>query len=106
MIPYYVAETVLKRNNASEFCPEAISIIQKYDEEKGTNMVETLEKYLLYVGNPVAAAESLNIHRNTLLYRINKIKELTDFNIEDGNERFLIQLYFKLVEYQKGSWLN
>ena len=106
MMPYYVAETVLKRNNASEFCPEAISIIQKYDDEKGTNMVETLETYLHYVGNPVAAAESLNIHRNTLIYRINKIKELTDLDLENGNERFLIQLYFKLIEYQKGSWLT
>ena len=43
---------------------------------------------------------------NTSSVDINKIKELTHFNIEDGNERFLIQLYFKLVEYQKGSWLN
>lgn len=39
-------------------------------------MVETLEKYLLYVGNPVAAAESLNIHRNTLLYRSIRLKNL------------------------------
>ena len=106
MMPYYVAETVLKRNDVSEFCPQTISIIQKYDEEKGTELVESLEKYLRYVGDPVSAAAELNIHRNTLLYRINKIKELTDLYLENGDERFLIQLYFKLLEYQRGSWIN
>lgn len=106
MMPYYVAEAVLKRNDVSEFCPESISIIQKYDEEKGTNMVETLEKYLLHVGDPVTAAKALNIHRNTLLYRINKIKDLTDINLENGDERLVLQLYFKFLEYQRGSWIK
>ncbi|MCI7639792.1 MAG: helix-turn-helix domain-containing protein [Clostridiales bacterium] len=54
--------------------------------------------------NPVTAANSLNIHRNTLLYRINKIKELTGLDLKNGNQRLRIQFYLKLAEYQHGGW--
>lgn len=59
---------------------------------------------IYYVGNPVAAAKVLNIHRNTLLYRVNKIKELTQVDLDNGDERLKIQLYLKFLEYQKGGW--
>ena len=103
IIPFYAAHLILKRNDILDFTPEAISIIKKHDEEKQTELMNSLETYLKFVGDPVSAALSLNIHRNTLLYRINKIKELTSIDLENGDIRFQLQLYFKLIEYQKGK---
>ncbi len=104
MIPYYATQILLKRNEINDFTPEAIHIIKKHDEEKGTELMASLEKYLQFVGDPVSASIELNIHRNTLLYRINKIKELTNIDLDNGDTRFQLQLYFKLSEFQKGKW--
>lgn len=104
MIPFYASQLILKRNEINDFTPEAIHIIKKHDEEKGTELMASLEKYLQFVGDPVSASIELNIHRNTLLYRINKIKELTNIDLDNGDTRFQLQLYFKLSEFQKGKW--
>lgn len=103
MIPDCIAVLLSKRYNLRDFCPSSIEKIQKYDAENNTNMIETLDKYLMYVNDPLYAAKSLNIHRNTLLYRINKIKELSGINLSDGNQRLKIQLYLKFMKYQQGS---
>lgn len=103
MIPFYSYQILLKRNVIQDFCPEPIYIIKKHDEDKGTELL-LLEKYLQFVDDSVTAAQELNIHRNTLLYRINKTKELTGIDLENGDSHFQIQLYFKLVEYQKEKW--
>ena len=103
MLTYYAAQQLLKRNNADEFCPEPILTIRAYDERHGTELCETLEQYLLHVGDPVAAAKALHVHRNTLLYRINKVRELTNMDLSDGNERLAAQLYFRLEECRHGT---
>ncbi|MBQ6490743.1 MAG: helix-turn-helix domain-containing protein [Atopobiaceae bacterium] len=101
MLTYYAAQTLLKRNDADEFCPESISIVKEYDVAHETELCRTLEQYLLHVGDPVAAAEALHVHRNTLLYRINKVRELTGMDLTDGNERLAAQLYFRLDECRR-----
>ena len=105
MLTFYAAHTLLKRHDVDEFCPEDIATIRSYDEVHGSELCATLEQYLLHVGDPVAAAEALHVHRNTLLYRINKIRELTGMDLSDGNERLAIQLYFRLAECHRGSLL-
>lgn len=52
--------------------------LDRHDREKGTNLVETLEAYLRSEGNTSAAARELGIHRHTLLYRLDRIRELTN----------------------------
>lgn len=103
MIPDCIAILLSKRYDLRDFCPSAIEKLQKYDAENNTNMLETLDKYLLYVNEPLKAASSLNIHRNTLLYRINKIKELSETDLSNGDQRLKIQLYLKFMKYQQGA---
>ena len=100
-IPLCVAMLLSKRYDLRDFCPVSVAKIQRYDAANNTNMLETLEKYFLYVNEPAEAAKSLNIHRNTLLYRINKIKEITGIDISNGEERLKIQMYMKFIECQQ-----
>lgn len=101
--PYYAVSLILRRSEPRDFCPDEIEIIQRYDAENNSELLHTLEKYLYYVDDPVSAAKSLNVHRNTLLYRINKIKELTGLDLSNGDERFKVQLYLKIAEYHKNN---
>ncbi|MCB7093121.1 helix-turn-helix domain-containing protein [Enterocloster bolteae] len=41
----------------------------------------------------------LNIHRNTLLYRLNRIKEITNLDLESGDEFVKMMLHIKIREY-------
>ena len=100
----YIAQVLSRKHNLLEFCHPAILLIDAYDQKNGTNLLETLERYLFYVNDLVSAAKDLKIHRNTLLYRINKIKEITDLDLANGDERLQVQMYFKFMDYMKGGW--
>ena len=104
VIPYCVAQGLEKRNDLRDYCPESVATVLRYDAENGTELLTTLEQYLLHVDDPVSAARELHIHRNTLLYRINKIRELTEIDLRNGDERLKIQLYLKFLKYQNGGW--
>jgi len=56
------------------------------------SLVETLRAYLECGGNYDATAHSLMIHRSTLRYRLQKIKDISGYNLADPNTRFNLQL--------------
>ena len=38
---------------------------------------------------------SFHVHRNTLLYRIQRIQEITNLNLDDGETRLMLHLALK-----------
>ena len=101
LIPQYAVRVLLTKHDAQEFRPEQIKVVEDYDARHRTELLQTLDAYLTFVDNPVAAAQSMHIHRNTLLYRINKIREMTGLDLSDGEMRLAIQLYLRLAELQR-----
>lgn len=65
------------------FYQDNILLLKKYDEDHCTNLVNDLEVLLLNNGNLGRAAKSLYIHRNTLMYRMKKVEELTGKSLND-----------------------
>lgn len=55
-------------------------------------LVETLEAYLRTGGSGSATAAALHIHRTTLYYRLDRIREVTGLDIDDGAARLELQL--------------
>jgi hypothetical protein len=51
---------------------------------------ETAEVFLDAAGSASRAAESLNIHRQTLYYRLSRIEALTGLRLADGDARLLL----------------
>jgi len=70
-----------------------------YDKEKNTDLIKTLQEYLLYPGHSSVIAENLHIHKNTLLYRMQKIKDLTNCNFDNGEDFLNFGLSFKIMKY-------
>lgn len=100
MMPYCVLQFALRRSDLLDVRPESMAIIESYDERNSGELLKTLEAYLMHAGDPVVAARELSIHRNTLLYRINKVKELTGIDLHDGDTRLSIQLYLKALRFR------
>ena len=70
-----------------------------YDKEKGTDFIATLQTYLMNPGPSSEVAARLHIHKNTLLYRLGKIKEITHCELDAGEDFLNFNLSFKIMEY-------
>jgi hypothetical protein len=52
-------------------------------------------------GDIAAAAEALHLHRTTLYYRLDRIRELTGVDLRDGSDRTDLQLALWLAAYRR-----
>lgn len=92
---------ILAENHPIEnFYHPSIAKIREYDIEHQTNLLETLDAYITNPDNPTLVSELLHIHKNTLFYRMNKIKELFSVNLSDGEERLKIHLTLKFMQLE------
>jgi purine catabolism regulator len=60
--------------------------------EGGAELIRTLEAYFEHNGNLSQAAEALFIHRNTLIYRMERIAGITDLDLDKPETRLAVQL--------------
>lgn len=79
-----------------QFCQQIIGPLVEYDRSHNSNLVQTIEAYFEHHGNISQTAESLFIHRNTLLYRLERIQELTGQSLEQSDMRLALHLSLKL----------
>ena len=86
-----------------ELMHPALRILKEYDEKKKTNFHETLYQYLAHDRNLVDTAKAMYIHRNSLLYRIRKIKSLVHSELETRQERLYIQLSYAISHHDKSQ---
>ena len=70
-----------------DYCLSVLGPLAESDKNFGTDYVRTLEVYLNCNCSLVAAAEQLFIHRNTMVYRIGKIRELLNTDFSDMNSK-------------------
>ncbi len=60
--------------------------------EGARDLIHTLQVYFEHNGNLSQAAEALFVHRNTLIYRMERIAALTGANLDDPEVRLAMQL--------------
>jgi DNA-binding PucR family transcriptional regulator len=77
----------------------------EHDERHGSEYVQTLAVYLACMGRLRVAAEQLNIHRNTLEYRMRRIEEVAGIRLDDPNSRLAIELGIRLLEMKRTTGL-
>lgn len=63
-----------------------------YDAARGSNLVETLARYLDCGGNYEATAEALALGRSTVRYRLGRIRQLSGHDLAEPDTRFQLQL--------------
>ncbi len=74
------------------FVREWLGSLLDYDERKGAELVHTLTQYLEHGGNYDATAATLSVHKSTLKYRLQRIRELTGLEPNDPDVHFNLQL--------------
>ncbi len=74
--------------------------LARYDSENSSELTETLYTYLSCHHSLKTTCEKLYTHRNTVLYRINKITETYKIDLDDPNKylRYLLSAALVLVK--------
>ncbi|MEI7644447.1 MAG: helix-turn-helix domain-containing protein [Chloroflexales bacterium] len=74
------------------FYRETLSKLADYDTRQRADLIKTLEAYFSHLGNLRATSEALHVHRNTLLYRLERIKEISGMDLDNSEEHFALWL--------------
>lgn len=74
------------------FQEEALDSLLEYDATHGANLVPTLEAFFMANCSPKETASLLDVHRNTVLYRLERITEISGFNLNDPSIRLRLHL--------------
>lgn len=88
------------------FCHPALAVLRQYDHKNNTNLYETLCIFLDNGCNIKFTSERLYVHRNSLAYRLNRIKEVCHIDLNDINTIFLLRLSFLIDSYNKFNSVN
>ena len=85
------------------FLHPVLNKIYIYDQENKTDYFETLRAYSLLMHNKELTASKLCIHRNTLLYRLNRMQAMFDLPYEDPQTALFLLNSFQLWDIIKKS---
>jgi purine catabolism regulator len=81
-----------------DFYNTTLKPLVDYDKKKSTELVKTLEIYFKNTGNLTRISEQLFAHYNTVLYRVNRINEITGMNLDDPNHRLNLEIALKIKD--------
>jgi purine catabolism regulator len=74
------------------FHDEALGGLVEYDRTHGAELLRTLEAFFAARCGPKEAAAILGVHRNTVLYRLDRVRELTHLDLDDADVRLRLHL--------------
>ena len=78
-----------------EVIMSTIEPLVQYDSQRSMDLIGTFSAYNQYHGNVSQTARALNLHRQSLLYRLRKVEALTGLSLVDPDDLFLLDLSIK-----------
>lgn len=89
---YQLILSLSEREKLLAFCRKILGYLEDYDHNQNADLIKTLEAFFACHGNLSETAKELIVHRNTLLYRISRIKEISKQDLERPEIRLAMQL--------------
>lgn len=96
---YDLLDSTRERERLGLYCHPALGLLSRYDHAAGTDLYHTLEIYLACNCSIKEAAQSLYIHRNSLTYRLECIRNLTHVELNNSNVRFLLEISYRIDHF-------
>ncbi|MGD6817347.1 PucR family transcriptional regulator [Metabacillus sp. 84] len=93
---YQYIDILFEKRKQEGFENYSLKKLKEYDSDHKTNLIQTLEAYLEADSNVHTAAKQLNVHVNTLGYRLKRIGQIAEIDLRNPNEKMTIYLDLKL----------
>jgi hypothetical protein len=69
-----------------------VAELRRHDQAHATEYVITLRAWLEAQGDPTAAGERLGVHENTIRYRLRKMAEVANLQLDDAKKRLAMMI--------------
>lgn len=89
---YQLILSLSDREKLMDFTERTLGTLIEYDMRQHADLVKTLEAFFACHGNLSQTAERLIVHRNTLLYRMNRINEIAAIDLDRPETRLALHL--------------
>lgn len=99
----YLLSAAMETVNLRALCDDDILRLRHYDAEHDSNYFNTLKVYLQNERSITLAAEKLFVHKNTMLYRVSKLKELIEADLGSYEARERLLLSYRVLELLEKS---
>jgi len=86
--------------NLSYLCTPGMIAVLRYDKKYGKDLFQTLKCYLETNCNATLCAKSMNVHRNTINYRLDLITNLLGHSLDDYHYRQVVEFSILILQYQ------
>lgn len=93
---YRFLPLMAEQDKSAGYFNERLEKLKAYDRKNNSNLVETLEAYLQEDNNIHAASRRLHIHTNSLNYRLKRISEIAEINLNDPLQKITLFIDLKL----------
>ncbi len=78
-----------------EFYRATLAPLADYDRTQDAELLKTLDAFFTHLGNLTRTAEALHVHRNTLLYRLGRIAEISGLDLDNAEDRLALWIALK-----------
>lgn len=92
MLVYNLMHSSMNYEQIYGIYSSTVKILDEYDKENNTEFLITLESYIDNFKNVSKSADVLHLHRNTMLYRMEKIKDILMMDLDDSEVVLNIQM--------------
>ncbi|MCU0511153.1 MAG: helix-turn-helix domain-containing protein [Anaerolineae bacterium] len=89
---YQLILSLSDREKLTDFCHSTLGKLIDYDVRNNADLIKTLEAFFNCHGNLSQTADVLIVHRNTLLYRMNRINEIAAIDLNRPETRLALHL--------------
>lgn len=98
---YYPDLSVYRLLFQLEHSPEIITFQEEMlgallANEGASELIHTLDTFFEHKGNLSKASEALFVHRNTLIYRMERIASMTNLDLDNPEDRLAVQLALRI----------
>lgn len=73
-----------------------IENLRRYDADNASTMTESLRVYFAHFGDVRGAADELQVHPNTLRYRMKRVEDILGTDLKDPDDRVLLELQLRV----------
>lgn len=80
-----------------QFCDDTIKPLIEYDKINNSELIKTLKIYFECDGNMKKISEKMYMHYNTIIYRVQQIKDITGLDLENGDSRLNLEIALKAM---------
>lgn len=100
---YHLISEVARHHNIDDFRDPGYDHLQKYDQDNNTDYLATLYQYIMCACSVSRTAARLHLHRNSISYRLEKISEITGYDLTNGNDIYKFLMSARIAQWLKSN---